>query len=79
MGEGARGDVKNWVMLLFVPLIADTFLTVVRRTWAGHHPFVPHYDFYYQRMYLAGWSKQRVVCLHWLACTLWGVWGYLLT
>ena len=66
-------------LFIFVPIIADTLWTVIRRTRAGYDPMVPHFDFYYQRMSLAGWTKRQVVIWHWLAMTLWGTLGYLLS
>ena len=50
-------------LLVFVPILADTGLTLIRRTWMGHHPFVPHCDFYYQRMILAGTPQWLVLLL----------------
>ena len=66
-------------MLIFVPIIADTLWTVIRRTQVGCDPMAPHFDFYYQRMYLAGWSKRHIVVLHWIAAVLWGTLGLLVT
>ena len=66
------------IMLIFVPIIADTLVTVIRRTLTGYDPTLPHFDFYYQRMALAGWPKRHVVLLHWLAIALWGTLGYVL-
>lgn len=65
---------RDWLLLLiFAPMVVDTFGTVVRRTWAGHAPFRPHCDFYYQRMLLAGMPQKRVVGLHLLGTGLYGV------
>ena len=66
-------------MLIFVPFISDTLWMVIRRTQAGCDPMVPHLDFYYQRMYFAGWSKRHIVVLHWLAAALWGWLGVLIS
>ena len=66
-------------LLVFVPILADTGLTLIRRTWAGHHPFVPHCDFYYQRMILAGTPQWQVLLLHWTAMVCWGCLGLVLT
>lgn len=60
------------LMLIFAPVIADTLVTVIRRTWTGHHPFVPHCDFYYQRMVLAGVPQRDVLGLYFLATILYG-------
>ena len=67
------------LMLMFAPIIADTLWTVIRRTHAGYNPTIPHYDFYYQRMALAGWPKRQIVLLHWLAAALWGTLGLVLS
>ena len=66
-------------MFIFIPLIADTLWTVIRRTQAGCDPMVPHFDFNYQRMYLEGWTKRCIVLLHLLAAVLWGTLGLLLS
>jgi UDP-N-acetylmuramyl pentapeptide phosphotransferase/UDP-N-acetylglucosamine-1-phosphate transferase len=58
------------MLLVATPLLADAFLCVLRRLFAGQRVFQAHRLHLFQRLHQAGWSHGRVSSLYVAATAL---------
>jgi UDP-N-acetylmuramyl pentapeptide phosphotransferase/UDP-N-acetylglucosamine-1-phosphate transferase len=72
-----RQDWPWWFpLLVFLPFIADTSVTLARRLAAGDRVWHAHREHYYQRLVLLGWGHRRTALAEYglmLACGLLGL------
>ena len=57
------------------PGIFDAGVSVVRRAWSGHNPFLPHREFFFHRLVRSGVSHGRVSLLYGLLAAVGGTAG----
>lgn len=49
------------IMILPLYFVMDATVTLVRRVAAGHHPFTPHREHFFQKILQAGWSTRHLL------------------
>ena len=52
------------VLLLATPLYADITMTIIRRFFNNENIFLAHKQFFFQRLYQAGWKQNKVCNLY---------------
>jgi len=60
-------------VLLFTPILFDSFVTFTRRGIEGKNVIEAHREHYYQRLIIAGFSHRAVSIIYYLLCLIFGL------
>lgn len=71
--EPYRAVVIVPVTLVLLPYILDPLVSVLRRVWHGHNPFVPHREFFFHRLIRSGVSHGQTAAVYAVLAALGGL------